>query len=502
MKTFNQHFKTTLIILGGPLFTYLFLNETMGINVALFTIWFLGILTLSRPNIFMHRSVQILFAATIITAFNCFWHTSTNALIALIINLLLLSGMAHKSKLQFVVSAFFNGLANFITFVKTWLRNNRNTTTESLSSNNILRVIKLTVAPLAAVVTFFFLFINGNLILSTTSDWFLDQFNLFFQNFSNYITLSSILLTLAGALITAWIIYSKTSNPIWRFDQKFHVKLARRKKLKKFKQLGLLNEYRSGLILLISINILLALVNGIDIYYVWFNQTPTNWSAADCSRYVHEGTFSLITSVLLSMGIMMYYFRGNQNFFKKINTLRTWAYIWIAQNTFLVLSLVIRNWSYVEQFDLAYKRIGVFIFLLATLVGLFTLVIKIRKKRTFYYLIQTNVWAWLILVFLMSFVNWDRLIVRYNLEHAENSIPDMKFILERSDKTLDIVAEYPQFLTAVPHFKLGYDNNKNQYISTEQLFINRQRTFIKRNQNQHWLSTNIIENQVSKNLDH
>lgn len=501
MKNFSQHYKTALILLGGPLFTYFFLNKTMGINAVLFTVWILGLLTLSRQGLFRHRSVQLLMTSAIIIAFNCFWHTSINALIALISNLIVLSGIAYKYKIKFIISGLLNGLFNLLLFLKNWFHSRKKSSRVNTSSRSLTKLFKLAVAPITAIVIFFILFVQGNLILSSIGNWILNQFNLFLLDFSSYISASSIFLMITGTCITAWVLYSRIPNQIQTFDQKYHINLFRKKQPRKFKILGLLNEYKSGLILLISINVLLALVNGIDIYYVWFNQIPNDWNASDYSQYVHEGTFSLITSVLLSMGIMMYYFRGNQNFFNKFSVLRTWALIWIAQNTLLVLSLVIRNWSYVEQFDLAYKRIGVFLFLLATLVGLFSIAVKIQKKRTFYYLIQTNGWTWLILVFLMSFVNWDRLIVSYNLEHAGTSAPDMKFILERSDKTLDIIAKHPQFLTTMPQYNLGYDHINDQYLSPKQAYMIRKQAFIDRNRNQHWLSTNIIENRVFKNLN-
>ena len=74
--------------------------------------------------------------------------------------------------------------------------------------------------------------------------------------------------------------------------------------------------------------------------------------------------------ILISIIISLYLFRGNQNFYKKSVLLKKLALAWLAQNVILAFSVGIRNVHYIEHYALAHKRIGVFFFLLATIIGL------------------------------------------------------------------------------------------------------------------------------------
>jgi hypothetical protein len=71
----------------------------------------------------------------------------------------------------------------------------------------------------------------------------------------------------------------------------------------------------------------------------------------------------LILSILLSLGILIYYFRSNQNFYPKNGFLKAAAYLWLVQNAVLSVSVLIRCGYYISEYGLAYKRIGVVIFL-------------------------------------------------------------------------------------------------------------------------------------------
>ncbi|MFT7072048.1 DUF4153 domain-containing protein [Patiriisocius sp. Uisw_017] len=65
----------------------------------------------------------------------------------------------------------------------------------------------------------------------------------------------------------------------------------------------------------------------------------------------------------------------------------------------LAISVGIRNFWYFEYYSLAYKRIGIFFFLTATIYGLYTVLIKVKDKKSSFYLFRNNAWSvFLILV--------------------------------------------------------------------------------------------------------
>ena len=191
-------------------------------------------------------------------------------------------------------------------------------------------------------------------------------------------------------------------------------------------------EYLSALVLLILINLLVLAANIIDIKFLWFGFEFKE--GMNLKQFVHEGTYLLILSILLSMGILLYIFRKNQNFFSKGKLLRKLASVWIAQNLVLAISVGLRNYHYIDQYGLAYKRIGVFVFLMLVLFGLFTFFVKIVKKRSGYYLINRNSWAMYLVLTASSLLSWDTIITKYNVKYCKEL--DYEFLVQMSTKAL------------------------------------------------------------------
>ncbi|MFN3876452.1 MAG: DUF4173 domain-containing protein, partial [Flavobacteriales bacterium] len=196
-------------------------------------------------------------------------------------------------------------------------------------------------------------------------------------------------------------------------------------------------ERRRGVLLLVLVNALLLVVNLIDINWVWFGFTvPEGFSL---KQFVHEGTWVLIISILLSMGVVLWFFRGNQNFYWRNTWLKRLALLWVAQNAILGISVFLRNWHYISFHGLAYKRIGVIVFLALVLVGLVTLFIKVKERRSLYYLVRVNTWAAFAVLIGLTTVDWDSFIVRVNLRHDNPGEIDIDNYLAMSDKVLPLL---------------------------------------------------------------
>jgi hypothetical protein len=240
---------------------------------------------------------------------------------------------------------------------------------------------------------------------------------------------------------------------------------------------------------------LLVVVNVIDVRWLWFNFDPRQ--AGNLTKLVHEGTYMLILSILLSMGILIYYFRSNQNFYPKNGLLKAAAYLWLVQNAVLSVSVLIRCGYYISEYGLAYKRIGVVIFLGLVFFGLFTLYRKISGQKSFYYLLRTNAWAAYAMLIGLSTVNWDVLIVRHNLdpEHVHSGILDTRFLLSRSDKTLILLDGHRERLKA----SSGYTNDNGS--NTEHL-DRRIADFIDTYESHTWLSWNYADHRTYQYFRH
>ncbi|RZL14144.1 MAG: DUF4173 domain-containing protein, partial [Pedobacter sp.] len=204
------------------------------------------------------------------------------------------------------------------------------------------------------------------------------------------------------------------------------------------KKMALKTEYIIAIISFIALNILLLILNSIDIWWLWLGHgkqlAETNYAAE-----LHDGTNALIFSIILAMAIIVYFFRGNLNFYSKSKMLKILAIVWMIQNFILIISVFIRDAHYIEVYGLTYKRIGVIVFVLLCIIGLSTVYFKIAKQKTLFYLLKVNGNIWYILLLAFSLINWDVVIVKYNLAHKGTIAFDPDYLLSLSDKTLPVI---------------------------------------------------------------
>ncbi len=304
------------------------------------------------------------------------------------------------------------------------------------------------------------------------------------------------------AAISIFLLNRITVSSVEKYEQKATEDLKRNKTRRRrfFKISALKSEYKAGIFLLVTLNLLLLFLNILDIYLVWFN---FEWDGETLKKFVHEGTYLLIFSILISIAVVLYFFRGNLNFYKNNAWLKYLAFAWIAQNAVLAISVAIRNFWYINYFALAYKRIGVILFLLLVLYGLFTVSRKIKYSKTSFYLFHKNTMAlYLILVF-SSLVNWDSVIAKYNFAHADSAYLHLEYLSTLSDKSLphlnktvkELNASYAFQQEKYPHPYLTI--NHDAYV---QKIAARNKTFSKKWEDKNFLSWNLAEYLAYKKL--
>lgn len=247
---------------------------------------------------------------------------------------------------------------------------------------------------------------------------------------------------------------------------------------------ALRRTHQSGLILLIGVNLLLLLFNVTDIRDNWFGfSVPDQFSL---KNFVHTATWYLVFSILASIGILLYYFRGNINFYKKNKSIKSLAYLWIAQNLILGISVFLRNMHYIQYHGLAYKRIGILIFLILVVIGLITLVHKINSRKSTYWILKANSYSILLVLSLTSLTNWDLNIARYNLQHPNPSEIDTDFYLQLNAtaypllyENLDVIEKQMKLhqlkpsrwvhITTMAPFRVQLDKNAARFMERQDL---------------------------------
>ena len=223
--------------------------------------------------------------------------------------------------------------------------------------------------------------------------------------------------------------------------------------------LDLRKEWLAAVVSFSLLNALLLLVNAVDIHWLWFGFEPA--PGFDLTQFVHEGTYVLIFSILLSAGIMLWFFRRNLNFYQRgLSALRWGATLWVAQNVVLAVSVGLRNYYYIAYTGLAYKRIGVYGFLLLTLFGLGTVLLKIWQRRSAFSLVRLNSWAAYAVLLGLAAVNWETWIAEYNLQ-ARFSRLDIGFLLAMPPRVLPVVAAREAL---IDHAKELVEEGKDGYF--------------------------------------
>jgi len=253
------------------------------------------------------------------------------------------------------------------------------------------------------------------------------------------------------------------------------------------------NEFRAAIFLFSCLNLILLLVNLIDINWVWFN---FEWSGQYLKQFVHEGTWLLIASIIISMVLVLFFFRGNLNFFTRNKPLKYLCYAWLIQNCILAISVGIRNIYYIQHFALAYKRIGVLVFLALVLFGLITILYKIMNKKSAFFTTRVNALALYIVLLIMSLFNWDNIIARYNFSHYQTAFVHLDFLSELSDKALPDLVKTEDELAALSASQEALFHFDYQYMKPKQyagIINSRIETFKHKWEEKSWLSWNYAE---------
>ena len=197
------------------------------------------------------------------------------------------------------------------------------------------------------------------------------------------------------------------------------------------------SEHTLGSMVFLALNLLLVFFLVTDIIYLIQENDISN---SEYSESVHQGVYALMFSIVCAIALILYFFRGNLNFFEGNKRIKSLTYLWIALNVILVAFTCYKNYAYVEALGLTYKRIGVFVYLLLTLTGLVTAYIKVSEIKNFTYLARTNIATLFAFLVISAIIPWNKTITRYNLTKIEN--PDIGYLIELGDNNSGQLLKY------------------------------------------------------------
>jgi hypothetical protein len=496
----SSRLKLSLLVVFTLLYNYFFWEEKEGINLLLFSLLLLMAAIYQNPLMLLKKNVWVALAFTVTTALMVVLHNSCVSQLAHIISFFITVGFLHEARFRSVLYAGKYALQTALLTVGRGIpmlgRGLASLTPQLKVFGFAPRWLKLMMVPGAFFSVFFLIFSIANPIFAQLTGHLAGYIADGLEWLVTGISFTRLFFILPGLYLVAVVLYSWDNQKVYEEELEHSDTVTRRKVRRRGIRLGtiaLRNERQAALVLIFSVNILLLVINVIDVRWLWLNFDPK--TAGNLATLVHEGTYMLILSILLSMGILIYYFRKNLNFYPENRLLKNAAYLWLVQNVILSVSVLIRCYHYINGYGLAYKRIGVIIFLGLVFFGLYTLYRKISRQQSFFYLLRTNTWAaWTVLAGL-SLVNWDVLIVEYNLKHPNISSGeiDAHFLLTRSDKTLPVLD--------ANRSKLKADGGYSRHGGNSDEHLNRRIIdFMREYESYSWLSWNYADHKTYKYL--
>lgn len=466
-----------LFVFAGLLFCFntLFWQQGLGINLPIFSLLLVGtIYFIKRPA--LNTVHYFLLIGTVLSNLSLIVLHTDMAIATSLITTIALAG-----SLQYQNASVLEGLVNG---VYNWFNPKQGVVpgfegSPALKKNKGVLILRVAAFPLVIFFLYMLLFSAGNSIFNSLTGDFLEQFGRFFKDWS----FPHIMFLVLGALFIRWAMRTKHLKGLYlSANSQLSRKSQNNRKKVKFHPLVLRWEYLRALVLFGSLNVLFLIVNVIDVKWVWFQFSVQN--GFNLKDFVHEGTGYLIVSILLSIVLVMYFFRGKLNYYPNNKWLKRLGYAWIVQNMILSLSVFIRTLHYINFHGLAGRRIGLMIFLSMVFFGLITLMIKIGEKKNLAYMLRVNS-AFIVgaLVF-SACLPWNYIILNHNLNHYNISEIDVDNYLNLKPHVYHVVYSHLDVIerqieahqknpvhwisyTNIEDFKASLDRRKKYFEDTE-----------------------------------
>ena len=446
----NMRYYLILILLIANLFY----KEFWGLNALITAVLIIIVNLLNKQEDnqpLRITSVKWWTAALLLIAngFGVFYTNTLLAAILFIISVLYFAAINNQNQHSLILGiiqsmrSFFHGFYNLIDRINGYFKNKK----ETKSNNTYIRFLLISVPFLIAII-FLKLYQSAD---KTFYEW---------TKFINldWVSWSFIFFYLGVFVFSYGLYFFSKSDQLFAFEQSLKNLIPTNYADKVQNFMGVDNEKKIALSLLITLNLLLLLYNFIDLRFV-FTELQAPSPTLRYSETLHGGVNSLITSIVLVIIIITFIFRGQVNF-QKNTLLKALALFWLFMNLIMVATTTIKNWEYITHWGLTYKRIGVYIYLSLAAIGLVLTIFKIIKIQSIWYLIRSMSITFFACFTLMGIINWDRIIVNYNLSHIPVEKVDIAYLMKLGEEAypplLEFTINHPDQFTAEETYEIRY----------------------------------------------
>lgn len=426
-----------LIAIVTLVYSLLFYHQSGGVNFFIFSIILVTLSLFRNKNLFHQSDWLAAAAGVLLSGFAVFYYATLFTIATNLAAIILLAAISFHPASSIFIAAI-NGVYSWALAVPSiivYLLAQHNLQPNGRVSK--LKKLLLWVLPVMLSSIFLWLYREANPLFKEVTD----------KITFNFISTEWILFTFFGGILMYGFFYQKVIQQLLEADEKNtdHLQPVSEEAHANSIVASVISfgsEMYTGIALFALLNILLFSVNAIDIYYLYIIQTLP--SHLTLSAYLHDGTNALIISILLAIGIILFFFRGRVNFVTDNQTIKWLSYVWILQNIFLIVTTASRNWFYISNFGLTHKRLGVYIFLTLCIIGLVTSLMKVVSVKSNWFLFRKNSWAGYSFLIIATLINWDGIIAGYNLNlaYSKNVKPDTSYLAKLSYTALPVLLQY------------------------------------------------------------
>lgn len=419
--------KNLITLISALLFSTLFYKQNIGLNLSLFTILTIIVLGINNHQAFKNKNFILNTTAYIITGIAVFIYKSNLTILVNIITFFTLVGTISDHKSSIYVK-WINGVYTVVVSYFSMRFDNLNAEVKKEKKEKVNYVYWLKIIGIPAIILIIFinLYRNGNPMF----DELVSKIDF------SFINIQWIIFTSLGYYLFYNILHPIQIEPVTSDDINIGNGL-KENTLEPLTPKELKNENQLGIVLMLSLNVLIIFFLITDIIHL---SELHKMIASQLSKQVHNGVNALIFSNVLAIAIILYFFRGNLNFFEKNKELKNLTYIWIFLNLIVIIITTIKNIEYIVSFGFTYKRIGVLFFLVATSIGLVTTFIKVSKVKNLWFLFRKNIQIAFVILIVTTTINWDKIITYYNINNAEQL--DLKYLIDLSNNNTFLLKDY------------------------------------------------------------
>lgn len=403
--------KHHFVLISSIAFILLFLNQNIGLNLALFGLVLVSMIVYFFKERMGNYPEQILVVTSILSCLAFAWYGDFVSFLAVALSVLFLQFRIQSPQLRIIQALpiiVINSLATSLRFFQfsKWLPDAK------INTNLVKIIVAYCIIPMSFVSLFFIVYSFGSdhfssLWIDYTLDFNPYQF-IFVVVFGTYFSFS---------FWNYWV-----PEICLEMNSKLNDELNKDIAENNQNSFALLDsdfKRRSGEITFLLLNLMLV------VFLVTFNyeQFFESIASSKLSAATHERVNAVLFSIFLSIVVVLLYFKRQFNFDSKAKNMKMLAKTWMVLNGFLIVSTLIINSEYIAFFGLTYKRLGVYVFLFLAAMSLFFTFRKITRQKSNAYLFNQMIWYCYGVILLCSFVNWGNLITVYNISFNKGVEP-------------------------------------------------------------------------------